>query len=190
MFRKVFTTTHWKTYLTVVFFLCIFGILWDPPLKVSLLKGWRLKNHFQASCLASRVSNIPLVTAKGWLIRYLILRPRGWCLKAHEWDIVCPSLFNRLHALFPDCLHMGVSKNRGTPKSSILIGFSIINHPFWGTPIFWKQPYYTCLILPSPSFPNGSGNDCNYERYSHRPWPSPEWHFHGKKTRNNHLLKR
>ena len=31
---------------------------------------------------------------------------------------------------------MGVSKNRGTTKSSILIGFSIINHPFWGTPIF------------------------------------------------------
>ncbi len=31
---------------------------------------------------------------------------------------------------------MGVSKNRGTPKSSILIGFSIINHPFWGTIIF------------------------------------------------------
>ena len=30
----------------------------------------------------------------------------------------------------------GVSKNRGTPKSSILIGFSIINHPFWGTLIF------------------------------------------------------
>ena len=32
---------------------------------------------------------------------------------------------------------MGVSKNRGgPPKSSILIGFSIINHPFWDTPIF------------------------------------------------------
>ncbi len=31
---------------------------------------------------------------------------------------------------------MGVSKNRGTPKSSILIEFSIVNHPFWGTPIF------------------------------------------------------
>ena len=31
---------------------------------------------------------------------------------------------------------MGVSDNSGTPKSSILIGFSIINHPFWGTPIF------------------------------------------------------
>ena len=33
-------------------------------------------------------------------------------------------------------MHMDVSENRGTPKSSILIGFSIINHPFWGTPIF------------------------------------------------------
>ena len=33
--------------------------------------------------------------------------------------------------------YMGVSKNNGTPKSSILIGFSIINHPFWGeTPIY------------------------------------------------------
>ena len=32
--------------------------------------------------------------------------------------------------------HLDVSENSGTPKSSILIGFSIINHPFWGTPIF------------------------------------------------------
>ena len=31
---------------------------------------------------------------------------------------------------------MGVSKNKGTPKSFILIGFSIINHSFWDTPIF------------------------------------------------------
>ena len=31
---------------------------------------------------------------------------------------------------------MGVSENSGTPKSSILIGFSSINHPCWGTPIF------------------------------------------------------
>ena len=32
--------------------------------------------------------------------------------------------------------YMDVSENSGTPKSSILIGFSIINHPFWGTPLF------------------------------------------------------
>ena len=38
---------------------------------------------------------------------------------------------------------MGVSKNRGTPKSSILIGFSIINHPFWGTSIFGNTHIYS-----------------------------------------------
>ena len=39
-------------------------------------------------------------------------------------------------------LYMGVSKNKGTPKSSILIGFSIINHPFWGTIIFGNTHIY------------------------------------------------
>ena len=40
-------------------------------------------------------------------------------------------------------VYLGVSKNRGTPKSSISIGFSIINHPFWGTPICWKHLFFT-----------------------------------------------
>ena len=46
---------------------------------------------------------------------------------------------------------MGVSKNRGTPKSSILIGFSIINHPFWGTPIFGNThvEYFKNKDLPT-----------------------------------------
>ena len=33
---------------------------------------------------------------------------------------------------------MGVSKNNGTPKSSILIGFSL---SILGYPYFWKHPY-------------------------------------------------
>ena len=50
---------------------------------------------------------------------------------------------------------VGVSKNRGTPKSSILIGISIINHPFWDTPIFgntlvlrvhMKDDFWYCTI--------------------------------------------
>ena len=49
-------------------------------------------------------------------------------------------LFHRLKGRFYNLL-MGVSKNNGTPKSSILIGFSIINHPFRGYPYFWKFPY-------------------------------------------------
>ena len=44
---------------------------------------------------------------------------------------------------------MGVSKNNGTPKSSILIGFSIINHPFWGTPFLETSIFiYIYIQLP------------------------------------------
>ena len=48
---------------------------------------------------------------------------------------------------------MGVSKNNGTPKSSVLIGFSIINHPFWGTPIFGNTHmiyWYTMFFWSKP----------------------------------------
>ena len=43
---------------------------------------------------------------------------------------------------------MGVSENSGTPKSSILIGFSIINHPFWGTPIFGNTHISADPVVP------------------------------------------
>ena len=44
---------------------------------------------------------------------------------------------------------MGVSENSGTPKSSILTVFSIINHPFWGTPIFGNTHIFV-LFFHSP----------------------------------------
>ena len=47
---------------------------------------------------------------------------------------------------------MGVSKNNGTPKSSILIGFSIINHPFWDTPIFGNTNISTPPTQPVTDF--------------------------------------
>jgi len=58
--------------------------------------------------------------------------------------------------------HMGVSENYGTPKSSILIGFSIINHPFWGTPIFGNThifkganiEWYLAMLPCSRDWPN------------------------------------
>ena len=37
-------------------------------------------------------------------------------------------------------IYMVVSWNRGTPKTSILVGFSLINHPFLGYPHLWKPP--------------------------------------------------
>ena len=47
------------------------------------------------------------------------------------------------HTGYIHMYNIGVSKNSGTPKSSILIGLSIINHPFWGTPIFGNTHIYT-----------------------------------------------
>ena len=46
---------------------------------------------------------------------------------------------------------MGVSKHMGIPKSSILIGFSIINHPFEGS-WFWGSKGglvtgFFCLLM-------------------------------------------
>ena len=36
----------------------------------------------------------------------------------------------------------------GPPNHPFLIGFFIINHPFWGYPYFWKHPYmYVSLYL-------------------------------------------
>ena len=48
-------------------------------------------------------------------------------------------------------LFMGVSKNNGTPKSSILMGFSIINcKPFiFGVPLFLETPI--CYFSGSPT---------------------------------------
>ena len=48
---------------------------------------------------------------------------------------------------------MGVSENNGTPKSSISIGFSIINHPFWGTTIFGNT-LMEISIVPLIELPN------------------------------------
>jgi len=46
---------------------------------------------------------------------------------------------------------MDVSENSGTPKSPILIGFSIINHPFLGTPIFGNT-HISLLLIIDPKF--------------------------------------
>ena len=51
---------------------------------------------------------------------------------------------------------LGVSENSGTPKSSILIGFSIIDHPFWGTPILGNTHFgsrtVSFFLAPWPPF--------------------------------------
>ena len=49
--------------------------------------------------------------------------------------------------------YMDVSDNSGTPKSSILIGFSIINYPCWGTIVFGNTHIHpTQLDWPGGGF--------------------------------------
>ena len=54
-------------------------------------------------------------------------------------------------------LYMDVSENRGTPKSSIVIGFSIINHPFWGLPIFGNTHICLTILVGEASAPERTG---------------------------------
>ena len=54
-------------------------------------------------------------------------------------------------------MHMGVSKNSGTPKSSILIGFSIIFTIHFGVPLFFENTHIDTVDDRSMEFP-GSVN--------------------------------
>ena len=48
--------------------------------------------------------------------------------------------------------YMDVSENSGTPKSSIVIGFSMVFHykpSMLGYPYFWKHPYTDPIPHPS-----------------------------------------
>ena len=90
------------------------------------------KVRFQHVPLCSRPFPTPRIDRlQLWKVPYgrttINCRPRG-----QEIDIVCIQI------------HMDVSKNSGTPKSSIFTGFSIINiykPSILGYHHFWKHPY-------------------------------------------------
>ena len=74
-------------------------------------------------------------------------------------------------------------KNRGTPKSSILIGFSIKNHPFWGTTIFGNTHVHTFFFwisISQSSWADAQGDQTDYGEYNLLGWELPG-------TPNNHL---
>ena len=60
--------------------------------------------------------------------------------------------------MFRARLHVGVSKNKGAPKSSILIGFSMKKTIHFGYPYFWKHPctngegFLWCFIINKFSY--------------------------------------
>ena len=63
----------------------------------------------------------------------------GYCSYARHGELTFKSWDCTMYFLS----NMGVSENDGTPKPSNFIGFSITNHPFWGTPAFRNTHMYT-----------------------------------------------
>ena len=76
--------------------------------------------------------------------------------------------------------YMDVSENSGTTKSSILIGFSIINHPFWGTPIFGNTHMETSNQFTPGNFTHGSSP----LRVEGSPLESPDWQWSPPEAKN------
>ena len=70
----------------------------------------------------------------------LLLHSTTWHMKNVK--MTCSFIEWKPSLRVPD---MDVSKNSGTPKSSILMGFSIINHPLW-VPLFLETPRYVLRI--------------------------------------------
>ena len=87
----------------------------------------------------------------------MIVKPtqfKRWCCRAKELQLardpssdveIQVGVLGRSKSLklahFLGVVILGVSLNGGTPKSSILIGISITNHPFWGATIL-EHPYW------------------------------------------------
>ena len=102
------------------------------------------------------------------------------CYKPLGWGAFQPSHEPQVVSLAPEAPAMGATRPRQQealasgqslvltrwmfpkivgfpPKSSISIGISIINHPFWGTPIFgntyfWGIPEGSCIVFHSSIF--------------------------------------
>ena len=94
--------------------------------------GWVRKWHESQKQICYHVISI---LGNVWIIciSMLVGNKKLWqstsCQKMYliPWIVMCQ---------MPKIITWVFPKNSGTPKSSILIGFSIINHPFWGIPIF------------------------------------------------------
>ena len=99
----------------------------------------RIPRHHQ--CYMFRIGDsykpsFVTVTGKGENPRYCIYL---FCILYTVYRARVYFVFCHTYMLY---IYMGVSKNRGTPKSSILIGFSLLNRRFWGTTIFGNTHIY------------------------------------------------
>ena len=86
--------------------------------------------------------------SRSQIIKTLVFRKavEYWGAHSELW-LVKTSVYVSRYIYICIYIYMGVSENSGTPKSSNLIGFFIINHPFWGTPFFGNTHMYISIYL-------------------------------------------
>ncbi len=102
---------------------------------------------------------------------------------ASAWHLKISFRFEEISIKLHGFLHGCFQKYGKTPKSSILIGFSIINHPFWGfPPYFWETPTQLnrkdslCVL---PSLQN------NFPSPGHASWKRAGVRVHSRLVENN-----
>ena len=97
-------------------------------LGVRRFRGWVFPQNFRIVAIEIEENKTVKKSYLSWAQAGLVLQ--GW---KREEEI---SGEKGISSTSNDYKYMDVSENSGTPKSShSKIGFSIINHPFWGTPI-------------------------------------------------------
>ena len=137
---------------------------WYPPLTSGIfgMKGWRLKRStwlyqkltrlhkpelwfgvfFSEKAIKNRLIFLHAQVMNQFEeVMAVIFMSRGWCNDTVSW-------IHKKCATNTRTFIKGFSENRGTPKSSIFIGFSIRNHPFWGIPIFGNTHMHGMLCYP------------------------------------------
>ena len=118
-----------------------YGLLWVPSLKWNRAPGHKMNETAWDVQNSSKLSVLRMILNRSWESN----SPEPWDprpVTQLRWEgMILGRFFVEPPRLENE--YLGVSKNRGgPPKSSILIGFSIINHPFWGfSPYFWKHPF-------------------------------------------------
>ena len=113
-----------------------------PIFRGALLVWGSVPSKQMVTCLIS--SLLSLLTGGNPLLDIYKIVNRWWtyeAMKIKDGNMFLAHFFE---------LHMDVSENRCTPKSSILIGFSFIDHPFWGIPIFGNTHMFTSLSGNAP----------------------------------------
>ena len=108
----------------------------------------------------------------GWVRQYLVTI--GYLYRRTTKRVLTPTFGGTSGSVLESsgCQYMGVSVNGGTPKSSILIGFSTMNHPFWCVSLFLETPIFPCIFQRccwKKSFTSCFVSHLACERWDRRP---------------------